>query len=100
MLHSAATYVIYWDPQDYYHGDWQGLIDGFMANIGSADGQLTNVFAVDAQYTDVTDRPATSRSTYPAPTPTPPPIRPSRVARTRTHGTSVFRCSKGASRFA
>ena len=64
VLHSAATYVVYWDPQDYYHGDWQGLIDGFMANIGSADGQLSSVFAVDSQYTDATDQPATSRSTY------------------------------------
>ena len=64
VLHSAATYVVYWDPQDYYHGDWQGLIDGFMANLGSADGQLGSVFAVDSQYTDKTDQPATSRSTF------------------------------------
>ncbi|MGA2165229.1 MAG: PKD domain-containing protein [Solirubrobacteraceae bacterium] len=64
VLHSAATYLIYWDPQDYYHGDWQGLIDGFMANIGSADGQLSSVFAVDSQYTDETNRPATSRSIF------------------------------------
>ncbi len=86
VLHSAATYVIYWDPQDYYHGDWQGLIDGFMANVGSADGELSSVFAVDSQYTDKTNQPASSRSTFMAPTPTPTPIRPSRAARTRTDG--------------
>ncbi len=65
VMHSVSTYVIYWDPQrDYYHGDWQGLIDGFMANLAGAGGQLTNTFAVDAQYTDVTNRPAADSSTF------------------------------------
>jgi len=64
VLHSAATYVIYWDPQDYYNGDWQGLINGFMANLGSSNGQLNSVFAVDSQYTDATNQPATSRSVF------------------------------------
>jgi hypothetical protein len=64
VMHSVATYAIYWDPQDFYHGDWQGLIDGFLANMGSAGGQLGNVFAVDTQYTDETDRHATSHSTF------------------------------------
>lgn len=64
VLHSLDSYVIYWDPQDYYHGDWQSLIDGFMANVGDVGGQLGNVFAVDAQYSDRTDKPATSRSSF------------------------------------
>lgn len=64
VMHSVATYAIYWDPQDYYHGDWQELIDGFMANAGSAGGQLSNVFAVDAQYSDLTNKPASDRSSF------------------------------------
>jgi hypothetical protein len=64
VMHSVATYAIYWDPQDYYHGDWQGLIDGFLANLGSAGGKPDNVFAVDTQYTDRTGQPATSSSTF------------------------------------
>jgi len=64
VLHSVATYAVYWDPGDYYHGDWQGLIDGFLANTGTSGGELGNVFAVDAQYTDKTDLPATDRSTF------------------------------------
>jgi hypothetical protein len=64
VMHAAGTYVIYWDPQDYYHGDWQALIDGFMANAGSANGALSSVFAVDTQYTDTTNEPATSRSVF------------------------------------
>jgi hypothetical protein len=64
VVHAADTYAIYWDPQDYYHGDWQNLIDGFLANAGAAGGQLSNVFAVDAQYTDKTNRPAASGSTF------------------------------------
>ena len=42
-MHSVATYAIYWDPQDYYHGDWQGPIDGFLANLGYGGGQLQRV---------------------------------------------------------
>ena len=64
VMHSVATYAIYWDPQDYYHGDWQNLIDGFLAKVGSAGGQTTNVFAVDAQYSDETNKPASSHSTF------------------------------------
>ncbi len=64
VVHSANTYAIYWDPQDYYHGDWQGLIDGFLANVGAAGGQLASVFAVDAQYTDKTNEPAASSSSF------------------------------------
>lgn len=64
VVHTANTYAIYWDPQDYYHGDWQSLIDGFLANIGTAGSQLDSVFAVDAQYTDNTNRPAAAYSSF------------------------------------
>jgi hypothetical protein len=64
VLHAANTYVVYWDPQDYYHGDWQGLIDGFMANMGAVSGSLATVFAVDTQYTDATNKPAASGSVF------------------------------------
>ena len=64
VMHSAATYVIYWDPQDYYHSDWQSLIDEFMANLGSSGGSPDNVFSVDGQYTDGTNQPATTGSIF------------------------------------
>jgi PKD domain len=64
VVHTAGTYVIYWDPQDYYHGDWQSLIDGFMANVGTAESQLSKVFAVDAQYTDKTNKAAASYTNF------------------------------------
>ena len=64
VMHSVRTYAIYWDPDDYYHGDWQGLIDGFLANIGNAGRQDASVFAVDGQYTDTTDVPAATSSTF------------------------------------
>ncbi|MGA7703366.1 MAG: PKD domain-containing protein [Solirubrobacteraceae bacterium] len=64
VMHSVATYAVYWDPDDYYHGDWQRLIDGFLANAGAAGGQLSNVFAVDGQYTDLTNQPATDHATF------------------------------------
>jgi PKD domain len=64
VVHAANTYAIYWDPQDYYHGDWQGLIDGFLANVGTAGSQLASVFAVDGQYTDKTNKPAAPYSSF------------------------------------
>jgi hypothetical protein len=64
VLHATNTYVIYWDPTDHYHGDWQNIIDTFMQQVGSASGTLSNVFAVDAQYTDKSNKPASYHSTY------------------------------------
>ena len=66
VIHAASvsTYAVYWDPSDYYHGDWQGLIDGFLANLGESNGALNSVFAVDGQYTDTTNKPATARSRF------------------------------------
>jgi hypothetical protein len=65
VLHSANTYAIFWDPEGgFYNGDWQGLINGFLADLGSSDGQLNSVFALDSQYTDASNQPATSRSVF------------------------------------
>jgi uncharacterized membrane protein YgcG len=64
VLHNVATYAIYWDPQYYYHDDWQSLVDNFLANMGRAGTQLGDVFAVDAQYSDATNHPAANRSAF------------------------------------
>ncbi|HEY2142340.1 MAG TPA: hypothetical protein VGG98_09815 [Solirubrobacteraceae bacterium] len=64
VLHSTNTYVIYWDPTDSYHGDWQHLINGFLHGVGAKSGSAGNVFSVDAQYTDKSNLPATYRSTF------------------------------------
>jgi len=56
VLHDPGVYVIYWDPQYYYHGDWQGLVDKFVSEAGSNNGSYSDVFAVDNQYTDRSNR--------------------------------------------
>jgi hypothetical protein len=54
VMHSVDAYVIYWDPQDLYHGEWQGLIDRYMSDLSAASENGGNdVFTVDAQYTDL-----------------------------------------------
>lgn len=58
VLHAVGTYAIYWDPYDLYRPEWQGLIDGFFANLGSAGGQRGNLFATNEQYSDSTGKPA------------------------------------------
>jgi hypothetical protein len=64
VLASNKTYAIYWDPTDHYHGDWQGLIDGFFHDMGAASGSLASVFAVDTQYTDAANQHAAYASTF------------------------------------
>jgi hypothetical protein len=64
VLHSAAVYAIYWDPQYFFHGDWKEVIDTFLTNLGAAGGQLSNEFAVDAQYRDSSNQGATTRAVY------------------------------------
>jgi hypothetical protein len=64
VLHGSKVYVLYWDPADIYHGDWQGHIDTFMQELGSESGSLSNVFAVATQYTDKSNVPATYGITF------------------------------------
>lgn len=64
VMHSNATYAIYWDPEYGYHGDWQHLIDTFLQNVGSQSGTLSDVYAVNGQYTDKTNQRAAYNSTF------------------------------------
>lgn len=54
VMHSAGIYAIYWDPQDFYHGDWQNVIDSFLTNLGLGGGGLGSLFSVQTQYSDAT----------------------------------------------
>ncbi len=64
VLPSNKTYAIYWDPTYHYHNDWEGVIDEFFQNMGSASGSLASVFAVDTQYTDAANQHAAYASTF------------------------------------
>jgi hypothetical protein len=64
VLHGANTYPIYWDPQNFYHGDWQGVINGFLAHLGGSSGTLNSPFALEGQYMDATNQPATTGSSF------------------------------------
>jgi hypothetical protein len=64
VVPASNVYAIYWDPKDEYHGDWQSLIDGFLANLGSASGSFANVLAVDEQYTDKANESAARTTTF------------------------------------
>ena len=64
VVHKNETYAIYWDPTDHYHGDWQHLIDTFLQGLGLESGTTGTVFAVDSQYTDMSNQPASYRSTF------------------------------------
>jgi hypothetical protein len=56
VMHSNATYAIYWDPTQNpsgrYDGDWKALMDEYFQAVGQASGTLGNVYAVTSQYTD------------------------------------------------
>jgi PKD domain len=64
VLHASRVYVIYWDPTDHYHGDWQHVIDQFMTNMAGMSGSLNSVFAADEQYTDSSNQPAYNKITF------------------------------------
>ncbi len=64
VLHKVSTYAIFWDPQYFYHDDWEEVIDGYLANLGRTGTNLGDVFAVDAQYSDATNHPAADSSAF------------------------------------
>jgi hypothetical protein len=51
ILHSSDVYVVYWDPNHEYRGDWERLIDRFFSDTAAESGKLGDVFALDGQYT-------------------------------------------------
>ena len=64
VLAKPDTYVIFWDPWDRYHPEWQRLVNAFMQNVGSEDRSTASVFAVDTQYTDAAGEHAAYESTF------------------------------------
>ncbi|HEY2767523.1 MAG TPA: hypothetical protein VGI76_04660 [Solirubrobacteraceae bacterium] len=78
VVPASKIYAVYWDPTDNYHGDWQGLIDGFLQSAGLESGSFANVLSVAAQYTDAANQHAYYHTTFmgaytdtePYPTPT------------------------------
>jgi hypothetical protein len=64
VVHNANTYLIFWDPQKYFHPDWRHVIAEFMSEEGARGSQLESVFAVDGQYTDSTNKPAANHFNF------------------------------------
>jgi PKD domain-containing protein len=64
VVHGSNVYAVYWDPTSHYHGDWRGIIDGFLHGVAHEPNALGNVFAVDAQYTDLSNVPAYNRVSF------------------------------------
>lgn len=64
VVHGNATFDVFWDPTNAYHGDWQEVIDEFQRRVGADSGSLANVFAVDEQYTDRSNVPASDHTVY------------------------------------
>ena len=64
VVHGSNVYLIYWDPTNHYHGDWQELVNRFLRGAGGQSNSLSSVFAVNGQYTDKSNAPAYNRLTY------------------------------------
>jgi hypothetical protein len=72
VMHSNATYAIYWDPEPNpaqpiswrYDGDWRALIDEYFQAVGHDSATLGNVYAVAGQYSDSSGARAAYRSTF------------------------------------
>jgi len=66
VVHSATVYAIYWDPEGFYHGDWQALINSFLKNLATTSSAqpTATVLGVDALYSDASGRPAARSIVY------------------------------------
>jgi PKD domain len=64
VMHQASIYAIFWDPQDYYHGDWQEGIGNFFNSLGVEAGAFDDIFSVQAQYADPSGKHAATHVAY------------------------------------
>jgi chitodextrinase len=54
VMHSNATHVIYWDPEEEFTATTKAVVNGFFTDVAHDSGLPGNVFGVDGQYTDHT----------------------------------------------
>jgi PKD repeat protein len=52
LMHSNATYAIYWDPSGSFPSDYRPTIDRYFRDVATDSGGSQNVFGLDPQYTD------------------------------------------------
>jgi hypothetical protein len=65
VVHSSASYIIYWDPHTgQMTGEWERMISGFLMGSAADSGTLDNDFAVATQYHDSTGGKAAYDQTF------------------------------------
>jgi hypothetical protein len=64
ILPSTNTYIVYWDPTNTFHGNWEHIVNAYMQGMGAESGDLASVFAVDSQYTDPLNQHASYLSSF------------------------------------
>jgi PKD repeat protein len=64
VVHSNATYAIYWDPESAYTVAWQKELSELFHNIGSEDNSRGNVFAIAGQYGEPVEHKVSYDSTF------------------------------------
>jgi hypothetical protein len=53
VMHTNATYAIYWIPSGYsVQSGYQSVINGYFSNVAAASGQSSNVYWAGTQYYD------------------------------------------------
>ncbi|MDQ6778812.1 MAG: PKD domain-containing protein [Actinomycetota bacterium] len=65
VLHSAAPYLIYWDPSSGILAHSRSVLNQYLTDAAAASGTATDVFAVLRQYTDSTGFAAASQTFAP-----------------------------------
>ncbi|HEY4427502.1 MAG TPA: PKD domain-containing protein [Solirubrobacteraceae bacterium] len=60
VMHSVATHIIYWDPNNEFTLTTKAIVNGFFAGVAHDSGLASNVFAIGGQYTDTTGNAAYS----------------------------------------
>ena len=64
VVSGSEVFVVYWDPEVWFHHEWVTNVDTFLHDLGEASGQDGSIFSALGQYRDRANEQASYRTVF------------------------------------